>query len=221
MTENLIRINPYVKAVSAIILAGGYSMRMKQFKPLLPLGDSTIIEKTINLFRNSGVNDITVVIGFRANDLKIVLDSIGVKWVYNQDYQQGMYSSVVAGVNSLPAYMKGFFLLPADMPLVKKETIEKMLRVYNSTEYDIIYPTYKGRRGHPPLISASLFPAIKDWDGCGGLRALLSQYQNGATQVDVTDQDILTDMDTPEDYNKVTVTWESMEGNCDLGRYVR
>jgi CTP:molybdopterin cytidylyltransferase MocA len=130
-----------------------------------------------------------------------------------------MYSSVVAGVNSLPVYMKGFFLLPADMPLVKKETIDEMLRVYNSTENDIIYPTYKGRRGHPPLISASLFPAIKNWDGCGGLRALLAQYQNDATQVDVTDENILTDMDTPEDYNKVTVTWEGMEGNCDLGRY--
>ena len=121
-------------------------MRMKQFKPLLPLGDSTIIEKTINLFLNSGVYHITVVIGYRANDLKTVLDSIGVKWVYNQNYQQGMYSSVVAGVSSLPAHRSGFFLLPADMPLVKKETIEEMLRVYNSTEYDIIYPTHKGRR---------------------------------------------------------------------------
>ncbi|MGH4140892.1 nucleotidyltransferase family protein [Clostridium sp.] len=200
MTENLLKINPNVKAVSAIILAGGYSMRMKKFKPLLPLGDSTTIENTINVFRNSGVNDITVVIGYRARDLKDVLDGIGVKWVYNENYQQGMYSSVVAGVNSLSADMKGFFLLPADMPLVNKETIAKMLRVYNSTAYDIIYPTYKGRRGHPPLISSNLFPIIKNWDGCGGLRALLSQYQQVASQVEVMDEDILTDMDTPEDY---------------------
>jgi molybdenum cofactor cytidylyltransferase len=63
MPKNLIRINPYAKTVSAIILAGGYSMRMKVFKPLLPLGDSTVIENIINVFRNSGVNDITVVIG--------------------------------------------------------------------------------------------------------------------------------------------------------------
>jgi molybdenum cofactor cytidylyltransferase len=90
MPENLTMINTYAKAVSAIILAGGYSMRMKQFKPLLPLGDSTIIENTINVFRKSGVSDITVVIGYRANDLKAILERIGVKWVYNEKYHEGM-----------------------------------------------------------------------------------------------------------------------------------
>ncbi|MGH4117319.1 nucleotidyltransferase family protein [Clostridium sp.] len=200
-----IRVNPYAKNLSAIILAGGYSKRMKQFKPLLPLGDSTIIENTINVFRNSGVDDITVVIGYRANDVKVVLDCMDVKWVYNQNYHEGMYSSVVAGVSSLPASINGFFLLPADMPFVKKETIEELLRVYNSTTYDIIYPTYKGHRGHPPLISERLFPAIKNWDGSGGLRALLSKYQEVSTQVEVTDENILTDMDTHEDYLKFKV----------------
>ena len=200
MLDKFININSCAKNVSAIILAGGYSMRMKEFKPLLPLGDSTVIENTINVFRNSGVRDITVVIGFRANDLKVVLDRIGVKWAYNKNYSEGMYLSVLAGVCSLPANTDGFFLLPADMPLVKHETIEELVWVYNSTEYDIIYPTYKGRRGHPPLISSKLFPAIKNWDGSGGLRALLSQYQKVATQVEVSDENILNDMDTPKDY---------------------
>ena len=215
MPENLIRINPYTKTVAAIILAGGYSMRMKEFKPLLPLGDSTVIENTINVFRNSGVNDITVVIGYRAKDLKILLDRIEVKWVYNENYHEGMYSSVVAGVSSLPTNTGAFFLLPADMPLVKTETIEELLRVYNSTEYDTIYPIYRGHRGHPPLISCNLFPAIKNWEGGGGLRALLSQYQQLATQVEVVDENILTDMDTPEDYIKLCRSFRS-RGNCDL-----
>ncbi|MGH4124555.1 MAG: nucleotidyltransferase family protein [Clostridium sp.] len=200
MPESFLKIKSYTKSVSAIILAGGYSMRMKQFKPLLPLGDSTVIENTVNVFRNSGVCDITVVIGFQANDLRNLLDSMGVKWVYNQNYKEGMYSSIVAGVRSLPDNTKGFFLLPADMPLIEKETIEELLKVYNSKEYDIIYPEYKGKRGHPPLISSRLFPAIKNWDGCGGLRVLLSQYQKVATQVEVMDENILNDMDTPEDY---------------------
>lgn len=209
MPENLIRINPYTKTVAAIILAGGYSMRMKEFKPLLPLGDSTVIENTINVFRNSGVNDITVVIGYRAKELKVLLDRIEVKWVYNENYHEGMYSSVVAGVSSLPTNTGAFFLLPADMPLVKTDTIEELLRVYNSTEYDIIYPIYKGHRGHPPLISASLFPVIKNWEGSGGLRALLSQYQATATQVEVVDENILIDIDTPEDYIKLCDSFQS------------
>lgn len=208
MPKNIIKINPQVKSVAAIILAGGYSMRMKQFKPLLPLGDSTVIEKTINIFKKSGVNDITVVIGYRANDLKAILEYMGVNWLYNQNYYEGMYSSVVAGVGSLKANTDGVFILPADMPFVKVETIEEMLRVYKSSEYEIIYPIYKGRRGHPPLISASLFPAIKNWDGNGGLRALLSKYQTVATQVEVMDEGILIDMDTPEDYINLCNTFK-------------
>jgi len=203
MPDNIIKINTYVNKVSAVILAGGFSMRMKQFKPLLPLGDSTVIENTINVFRNSGIYDITVVIGYLANDLKPILDCMGVKWVYNENYHEGMYSSVVTGMCCLKSNTQGFFLLPADMPLVKPETIQEMLRVYKNENCEIIYPIYKGRRGHPPLISSSLFPAIKNWDGGGGLRALLSNYQNVATQVEVIDEGILTDMDTPEDYIKL------------------
>lgn len=200
MLEKRININPCAKAVSAIILAGGYSTRMKEFKPLLPLGDLTIIENTINVFRNSGVSDITVVIGYRANDLKALLDRNFVKWIYNENYPQGMYSSVVAGVSSLPDNAEGFFLLPADMPLVKNETIEELLRVYNNADFDILYPIYKGQRGHPPLISKNLFSDIKNWNGAGGLRALLSEYQNSATHVEVNDEHILTDIDNSEDY---------------------
>lgn len=217
MPDNLTRINPYAKTVSAIILAGGYSMRMKQFKPLLPLGDSTVIETTINVFRKVGVSDITVVIGYRANDLKIILDCMGVKWVYNENYHEGMYSSVVAGVSSLPECATGFFLLPADMPLVKTDTIQELLRVYNGTKHDIIYPVYKGHRGHPPLISKNLFPAIKNWNGCGGLRALLSEYQQFVAQVEVMDEGILTDMDTPEDYMKLCELFTSYQQKFAIG----
>lgn len=207
MLEDFIRKNSYVKKVSAIILAGGYSMRMNAFKPLLALGDSTIIENTINVFRNSGVSDITVVIGYRANDLKIVLNQMGVNWIYNENYHQGMYSSVITGISSLPIDTQGFFLLPADMPLVKKETIRKLLKVNNSKVSDIIYPVYHGHRGHPPLISSNLLSPIMNWDGGGGLRALLSQYQNGTIHVEVEDENILTDIDTPDDYIKLCKTF--------------
>jgi molybdenum cofactor cytidylyltransferase len=104
------------------------------------------------------------------------------------------------------------------MPLVKPETIQKMLRVYNSTEHDIIYPVYKEHRGHPPLISRKLFPVIKNWDGCGGLREVLSKFQQFVAQVEVMDEGILTDMDTPEDYIKLCKTytlWEKCKCFCE------
>lgn len=203
MPEDLIKSKAAGQDVSAVVLAGGYSTRMKDFKPLLPLGGSTIVENTVNIFRNAGIRDITVVTGYRAEDLRAVLDRAGIRWVYNANYPEGMYSSVIAGVHSLRAGTKGFFLLPADMPLVKKDTIHSLLREYRENGTDIIYPVFNGKRGHPPFISLSLFSPILAWDGSGGLRALLAQYQDRVKHVEVQDEGILTDLDSPEDYTKL------------------
>ena len=57
-----------VKGYKVLILAAGLSSRMKGFKPLLPLGDKTVLEQTISRFLDAGIDksDILVVIGKRA-----------------------------------------------------------------------------------------------------------------------------------------------------------
>ena len=49
--------------VAAIILAAGQSSRMGAFKPLLPFGDTTVIEHTIDYLRRGGIETIIVVVG--------------------------------------------------------------------------------------------------------------------------------------------------------------
>lgn len=186
------------KDLAAIIVAGGYSSRMNAFKPLLPLGESTVIETAINNFLEAGIDNIVVVIGFNADKLKPVLDQKGIKWVYNENYDDGMYSSILAGVKSLTEHVEGFFLLPADIPIVKYQTIDSLSQSHK--KYDIVYPVYGSRRGHPPLISSRLFTEILSFDGNGGLKTLLRKYNDTAHHVEVQDEGILLDMDTQEDY---------------------
>lgn len=186
--------------LALILLAAGYSSRMQAFKPLLPLGNSTVIETAVDTFLNAGIKDITVVIGYKADQLKPVLNRKGIKWVYNGSYSEGMYSSVRAGVQSLPHHVKGFFLLPVDIPLIKIETIKKLSNAYLQSNFDIIYPVFNDRRGHPPIISSGLFYQIITHDGTGGLRALLAEYENKAQGIEVEDEGIHLDMDTYEEY---------------------
>ncbi|MDT8900694.1 DVU_1551 family NTP transferase [Anaeroselena agilis] len=188
---------------AALVLAGGRSSRAPGFKPLLPLGDSTVLETAVGGLRRAGVGDITVVVGHRAADLLAVLANLPVRTVVNEHYQQGMFSSVVAGVQALPRETDAFFLLPADIPLVKSRTIRLLARAGRKTGADVVYPVFAGRRGHPPLISARLSPAILAWDGAGGLRSLLERYEVGASEVAVLDEGILLDIDTAADYQFV------------------
>ena len=189
--------------LAAIIVAAGYSSRMKSFKPLLSLGGSTVLEKAVDSFFQAGIRDIRVVTGHRANELFPIIDRLGVQTIVNADFAEGMFSTISAGVKSLTAEVKGFFLLPVDNPIVNRDTIEKIQHTFFSTEFGIVYPTYQGMRGHPPLISSSYVNEVLAWDKPGGMRSLLEQYEYDAVDVVVDDQGILLDMDTPEDYQQM------------------
>jgi len=62
-----------VKDVAAILLAAGQSRRMGAFKPLLPFGDSTVIEACINNLRGAVVNEIVVVWAIARMNYKSIL----------------------------------------------------------------------------------------------------------------------------------------------------
>src|SRR5258708_3177074 len=133
----------------ALILAAGYSLRMGQFKPRLPLGERSAIEYGISGFHTAGLREVIVVTGHRARELTNVLKG-QVRCVFNPSYDSGMYSSIVAGLQSLPPETDAFFVLPADIPLVRPSTIMALVAAYHDTRTAIIYPVFQGKRGHPP-----------------------------------------------------------------------
>lgn len=189
--------------LAAIIVAAGYSFRMKSFKPLLALNGSTVLEQAVYSFQNSGIQDIRVVVGHRASELLPVLERLGVQAIFNPNFSEGMFSSVRAGVKSLSPEVLCFFLLPVDNPIVNKKTLEMLQNAFFASEYGIIYPTYLGTRGHPPLISKGYVKEVQAWDQPGGMRALLEKYDYDALDVEVVDPGILLDMDTPDDYHRM------------------
>lgn len=191
--------------LAALILAAGYASRMGQFKPLLPLDGTTVIESTINTFRSTSVTKVVVVTGHHSIQLQSLLEKSGVSAVHNPDYASGMYSSVQAGIKALPTDTEACFLLPADIPLVRGATIRAVAKHHASTQAPIIYPVFQGERGHPPLISHELFADILAGDSQGGLHTLLQRHEKHASEVEVVDEGILLDMDTPEDYARMQI----------------
>lgn len=186
--------------LAAVVLAGGTSSRMVRFKPLLPLGGSTVLARAVGAFRTGGVSDVTVVVGHRGEELRPAIDALGARCVVNAAFADGMYASLVAGIRALGPHVRGCFVLPADMPAVRGRTVALLARGHRRTGAGVTYPTFRGRRGHPPLMSARLFPAIVAGDGEGGLRRILEAWEREAREVRVIDEGILVDLDTPEDY---------------------
>lgn len=185
---------------AALILAAGYSSRMGDFKPLLNLGGKRAIEWAVGAFQAAGVDDIRVVTGHEGAALEAALAGTGIATVRNLDYDTGMYSSIRAGIASLPAEVDACFLLPVDIPLLRPATVAALAGRHDGGT-PVFYPTFRGQRGHPPLIGRALFAEIAAFNGEGGLRTVLQRHP--ATAVPVADQAILLDMDTPEDYRQL------------------
>ena len=153
--------------------------------------------------RAAGVGRIHVVTGFQADALAPELTRLGVTRAHNPDFAAGMFSSVQAGVASLPADVEAFLLAPVDVPLLRPSTIARVLRAAAARDSAIVYPTFRGERGHPPLVRRALFAEILNSDGDGGLRALLARHEDEASEVAVFDWGCLVDMDRRDDYRRL------------------
>jgi CTP:molybdopterin cytidylyltransferase MocA len=179
--------------IGAVILAAGLSSRMGAFKPLVQLGDKTMLAHGIGVFRRCGIKSILVVTGHRGEEVQAEARRLGVSWCHNPDFARGMFSSIQAAVKQLPR-LDGFFLLPVDIPLVRPVTVATLCAAFERKK--VICPSFRDLRGHPPLIPARLFPEILRYDGTGGLDALLSRQ---AKALPVWDRGILLDADTADD----------------------
>ncbi|GBF35185.1 CTP:molybdopterin cytidylyltransferase [Desulfocucumis palustris] len=190
--------------MAAIILAAGSSFRMKEFRPLMKLGNVTAIEHAVRCFYYAGINDIRIVLGYNALDVIETLRYYVVRFIFNRRFHEEMFSSVREGIATLEPEIRAFFVMPADNPLVSVKTVYTMLERFHAPDQpDIVYPSFNNRRGHPPLISARLKMDIYNSSSPGGLREVLRNFESGAVDVAVDDEAVLLDMNVPDDYHRL------------------
>ena len=184
---------------------------MGDFKPLLPLRGTALIENSVGSALSGGAEIAVVVTGHRADEVEDVLRrAFGgrVRFVRNPEYAvTDMLRSVQFGAAALPK-CEVFFLLPGDMPAVAESTYCKLLAAREREAAPVIFPALGGRRAHPPLIDARLIPEILAFDGDGGLRALWERHGDELRIVPVDDAGVWLDVDTPEDYQRCRQLYE-------------
>lgn len=200
-------------SVSAVVAAAGLSSRMREFKPLLCLGGSTVIHNTICNLRAAGADSIIVVTGYQSVVLERHLKTEDVMFLKNERYAEtDMLTSLKLGLKALPASTEQVFISPADVPLFSPNTLRLMLH----TQGDVVCPTYHGRRGHPLLLRSAAVEQVLEWEGANGLRGLLNSGRLSITPVATEDPGILMDADTPQDYKELIRYQTRLRGHGNL-----
>lgn len=208
--------------VNGLVLAAGMSKRMQQFKPLMHIGDQTMIERTVNQMLAAGVREITVVLGFCGDEVLKALShlpsagshpaafpamrSLGfqqkVHFVYNRDYETTqMLDSVKIGLQEMKP-CDYFFVSPGDMPAISTATYQRLLAEAGGQDTKVVFPVLDGYRKHPPLVSWSCREDILNFQG-QGLRMLWDSYEGNIKEVPLYDEGCTLDVDYPEDYHRV------------------
>ena len=198
----MIPINNKKRQVAAIILAAGKSQRMGRQKLLLPLNGNTILGKTIENVKRSGINDIVLVLGHMGETICHNIDTTGLKIVINEDYDKGQMTSVKAGLAELHQGFGAMFIL-GDQPFIDSSVYRKLWQEYQNSDAQIVLPaTIDGRRGNPVIFAPELFSEIALIEGDNGPRALIDSHLHDVLTVLFSDDTIHLDIDTPETYEK-------------------
>ena len=185
--------------VAAILLAAGQSSRMGAFKPLLPFGDSTVIECCIDNLRQASFNEIVVVVGHRADEVREHLKNASVAFALNDDRTSEMSVSIARGVEQVSNEANALLIVLVDHPAVSGDTLKTIVEAWVEGA-QFVQPEYNGRGGHPVLIDLKFRHDLRHLDPQKGLRALFETHRDQVRRLPVDSPFVARDMDTWEDY---------------------
>ena len=189
--------------ISAILLAAGESRRMGEFKQLLTYAGRTFVERCVDHLLAARTDEVIVVTGHRADDVRRAIGARPVRFAHNQDYREGMSSSVKCGIRAVAPQAAAVLVALVDQPQIDSAIINRVIAAYESQSPLIVIPTYEGRKGHPVLIDLRLCDELMSFDPAQGLRQVIHSHAAEVLHLEVMTEAVLTDFDYPEDYQRL------------------
>ena len=161
-------------SVAAVVLAAGASRRLGQPKQLLMLDGETLLARSVRLAGEAGAAPVIVVIGANADLIGAAVPVDSADVVKNEEWEQGIASSIHAGVNSLDADARGVLILACDQPRLSAEHLRGLIETFAAqSETSIVASAYAGVLGIPAVFPREAFPQLLALRGDKGARALL------------------------------------------------
>jgi len=191
--------------ISAILLAAGESKRMGITKQILKFGKNTLLEYTLNNLVNSKIDEIVLVLGYKAEEIKEEIATGHEKLVItmNPDFRDGMSSSIRQGIRSINPEAKAALIVLGDQPLISSEIINLVIDSYNEKDAGIVAPVYKGTIGHPVCFNLNKYrDRLLGLSGDKGAKVIVEANTDDFFGVDVSSNNILVDIDDEENYLK-------------------
>jgi molybdenum cofactor cytidylyltransferase len=186
--------------IGALLLAAGQSRRMGGPNKLLAEVDGTpMVAYVARRLLASRARPIIAVLGNQADAVDSALGKLPAERVRNPEFAGGLSTSLKRGIAALPPDLDGTLVCLGDMPMISGRHIDHLIAAFNPLEgRAIIVPTRRGKRGNPVLWSKRFFPEMAELSGDVGAKHLIGEHAELVAEVEMDDDAILIDIDTPE-----------------------
>ena len=188
------------RRLAAIVLAAGRSTRMGGPNKLLAeINGRPLVRIAAEEALASQARPVIVVTGHQRDGVEAAVDGLDVVPVHNPDFAGGLSTSLKAGIAAVPADADGAIVCLGDMPQVNARLIDQLLSAFDPEKGAlVVVPTIDGKRGNPVVWSRRFFPELAALDGDTGARNLIASYPEAVTEVSLTGNAALVDVDTPD-----------------------
>ncbi len=190
-----------IKHCAIVILAAGVSKRLGSPKQLLVYKKQNLLRHAVGTALGTGCPSVFVVLGANMELLKKELKDKSVIIIENENWKEGMASSIRAALQNITATIlqpDSVIFMVCDQPFVNSSLLLKLLATKQQAGLPIVASSYAGKMGTPALFDKSFFAALMELKGDKGAGKLISDNADKVASVDFPDGK--TDIDTAADY---------------------
>jgi molybdenum cofactor cytidylyltransferase len=183
-----------------LVLAAGSSRRLGTPKQLLPVGDATLLDATLDTARRCGFDQLLVTVGGAADQVRASVDLAGVQVVESPVHTEGCASSIRAAVEHVDPRADGFVLLLGDQPHVTAASVDALLDAGRGHALGVC--RYDDGRGHPLWLGRATFDELRELRGDKAVWKLLEGGAHEVVEV-VRPGRVPLDVDTRDDHARL------------------
>ncbi|WP_353094529.1 nucleotidyltransferase family protein [Tissierella praeacuta] len=189
--------------ITGIILASGFSRRMKKDKLLIEIDGNKLIERVIKACVGSNLDEIILV--YRIDEVKEIGEKYNIKTIYNENAHLGQSEGLKLGVKESIG-SKSYMFLVGDQPFITSELINRLIKEYNNSDLPILVPYYNGHRGMPMIISSIFKEELLRITGDKGGRDIVKSNIPKVKKVYIEEERQGMDIDSLEDLEALKIT---------------
>ena len=193
--------NSLLNSYGIILLAAGQSARLGKPKQLLNYKGKTLLAHSLQIAIETQLQPIVTVLGANLDTLKQSIEPINTTIVINQEWSEGMASSIRCGIEELVKIapsIAGIIIMVCDQPYVTAKLLTDLVEKYKYSLKPIIASSYNNNIGTPALFDKTIFALLLSLKGDSGAKKIMKSNPDWVETVNFPFGEI--DIDTSLDY---------------------